>query len=147
MGGEEPGKLLALMVRDILSKCMLRALVTLAQLLIPSAPTTDPGSACITFSREQSAELHGFLLSCQKSMANGPERAKRRCTEGHEATALEPSIALRVLDRPFQVLDWKEINVEVGFIIQLAFGWPGGRPCRPLWHWHCILWQPVRCPA
>ena len=41
--------------------------------LIPSAPTTDPGSACITFSREQSAELQGFLLSCQKSMATSEQ--------------------------------------------------------------------------
>ena len=52
--------------------------------LIPSAPTTDPGSACITFSREQSAELQGFLLSCQKSLATDPEekeRAKRRYNE------------------------------------------------------------------
>ena len=37
--------------------------------LIPSAPTTDPGSACITFSRESSLQNsimdHGFLLACQ----------------------------------------------------------------------------------
>ena len=67
--------------------------------LIPSAPTTDPGSACITFSREQSAELQGFLLSCQKSMATDPEekeRAKRRCNESHEAAGVTEEAAQEV---------------------------------------------------
>ena len=68
--------------------------------LIPTTPMTDPGSACITFSREQSAELHGLLLSCQTSMANDPEKNKtqacsrtrgrkshtRGCTRGRHRT-------------------------------------------------------------
>ena len=69
--------------------------------LIPSAPTTDPGSACITFSREQSAELQGFLLSCQKSMATDPEekeRAKRRCNESHEAAGVIQEAAQEEVD-------------------------------------------------
>ena len=69
--------------------------------LIPSAPTTDPGSACITFSREQSAELQGFLLSCQKSLATDPEekeRAKRRCNESHEAAGVTQEAAQEEVD-------------------------------------------------
>ena len=69
--------------------------------LIPSAPTIDPGSACITFSREQSAELQGFLLSCQKSMATDPEekeRAKRRCNESHEAAGVTQEAAQEEVD-------------------------------------------------
>ena len=64
--------------------------------LIPSAPTTDPGSACITFSREQSAELQRVLLPCQKSMATDPEereRAKQRCNESHEAAGVTQEAA------------------------------------------------------
>ena len=60
--------------------------------LIPSAPTTNLGSACITFNREQSAELQGFLLSCQESMAIDPEdkeRTKRRC-DGAATKATRP---------------------------------------------------------
>ena len=64
--------------------------------LIPSAPTTYLGPTCITFSREQSAELQGFLLSCQKSLATDPEekeRAKRRCNQSHEATGVTQEAA------------------------------------------------------
>ena len=69
--------------------------------LIPSAPSIDSGSACITFSREQSAELQGFLLSCQKSMATDPEekeRAKRRCNESHEAAGVTQEAAQEEVD-------------------------------------------------
>ena len=70
--------------------------------LIPSAPTTDPGSACITFSREHSAELQGFLLSCQKSLATDPsrrkKREKRRCNESHEAAGVTQEAAQEEVD-------------------------------------------------
>ena len=59
--------------------------------LIPSAPTTDPGSACITLSREQSAELHRVLLSCQKSMANDPEGKERAKTKVRRRQVWSPT--------------------------------------------------------
>ena len=59
------------------------------------------------------------------------------------ACCSEAPIAVRLLDDPFHVLDGNAINVVGGLIIQLSFGWPVVRPCRPLWQRHCVIWQPV----
>ena len=57
--------------------------------------------AAATAELENVKKLHGFLLSCQKSMANDPEgkeRAKRGCAEGHEATGVTQEAAQEEFD-------------------------------------------------
>ena len=58
--------------------------------LIPSAPAANPGSACITFSRKQIAELYGFLLACRKAWPVIPKEGTEQngCAEGHDAAGV-----------------------------------------------------------
>ena len=61
------------------------------RVLIPSAPTTDHGSACISFSREQSAGLHGFVLAFQKAWAAIQKERKEQNGDAPKAMRLPES--------------------------------------------------------